>query len=125
MRKRVFALGAAALAMGATFAAAGTAGAYTDSYSQHGTSLFGNNYYYYWGQFAQGRICNNQSATNSFHVWLKDAASGITIASDTPQLAPGGCWWIGGYPTWTGDPVQVYASSGSLWTYGTDPIYPN
>ncbi|MFJ7243762.1 hypothetical protein ACIQWA_03865 [Kitasatospora sp. NPDC098652] len=125
-KRTVQGFAAAALALGGIAATAGTASANTDTYCQHGTCITGTNTYNSWGQYGTVEICNHQSSANDFVIWIKDDASGNTIASaTTPLLYPGDCFSHGGYTTGSGDAIQVFARSGSLWSYGTDPIYPS
>ncbi|OLZ65567.1 hypothetical protein AV521_31425 [Streptomyces sp. IMTB 2501] len=73
-------------------------------------------------------LCNHQGSANSFHLWIKDAQTGDEIIrTTTPVLQPGQCYSdYNGYlmgEDYGQDAIQVYASSGNLWTFGTDPIY--
>ncbi|MEU6512238.1 hypothetical protein [Streptomyces sp. NPDC046942] len=69
------------------------------------------------------RLCNYQSSANSFYFWIEDTA-GDNVTDPgyiTPVLAPGQCDYISG-DDYGSTPIQVYARSGSNWTFGTDPI---
>ncbi|MEU5437257.1 hypothetical protein AB0G73_28300 [Streptomyces sp. NPDC020719] len=107
---------------------AGAASASSDSYCQHGTCVSGNNNFVSGGtgQWANGGICNYQSSANSFVVWMTDALNGdyVVKPQTTPMLNPGQCFSYGGW-VHNGDYVQVFARSGGLWSYGTDPIAPS
>ncbi|MDH6122912.1 hypothetical protein [Kitasatospora sp. GAS204B] len=119
-KRAVQGLAATALAIGGIAAATGTANAASDQYCQHGTCLTGTNY----NGWATGQICNGQSSTNDFYLWLRDDNNGSTYKIYTGRLNPGGCSSTIGMSVGN-DPVQVFASSTGNWTYGTDPIYPN
>lgn len=122
MSKKLIGLGAAGLALFATIGVSGTANANSDSYSQHGTTLNGYNYYSA-GIF--GGICNNQSSPNGFYIWITDAYWGYNIVGKTYTgvLNPGWCYPV--FANANGDPIQVFAQSSGNWTYGTNPIYPS
>ncbi|MEU6967046.1 hypothetical protein AB0A71_04740 [Kitasatospora aureofaciens] len=106
------------LASGSASAATGS-----DSNSAHGVEITG------WhtldeNPWVSARLCNYQSSANSFYFWIKDTA-GDNVTSPghiTPVLAPGQCDYISG-EDYGSTPIQVYARSGSAWTFGTDPIY--
>ncbi|MGC0420135.1 hypothetical protein [Embleya sp. AB8] len=108
------------MALGSGSASAATG---TDSNSGHGVEITG------WHTralypYVSARLCNYQSSANRFYLWIKDAQTGDNITYNgyiTPSLAPGQCDEIGGYD-FGRDAIQVFAQSGSLWTFGTDPI---
>ncbi|MEU8693099.1 hypothetical protein [Streptomyces sp. NPDC048665] len=96
----------------------------SDSYTLHGVTITGTNTVAE-TPWVDASLCNHQSSANSFHFWVKDAQTGRAITPTdytTPQLAPGACDYIYGEDSGQ-DAIQVYASSGNLWTFGTDWIY--
>lgn len=112
---------AAATVIGVSTSASAATG--TDSYTLHGVTITGTNTLDS-TPWVSASLCNHQSSANSFHFWIKDAQTGRSITpSDhtTPRLAPGACDYIYGEDSGQ-DAIQVYASSGNLWTFGTDPI---
>ncbi|MEV5574483.1 hypothetical protein AB0L06_30995 [Spirillospora sp. NPDC052269] len=134
MRNRL-AMSAAAgvLAVSTTLVASGTAEADSDSYTQHGVEIGTYNY----GTAPYAYICNHQSSTNSFYfaVWAPDPPGGndwVTIMDSqgrtkygwvtTPALTPGSCA-VYSFTTFVGQTVQVVAKSGSLWFFGTNPVF--
>lgn len=127
LAKRVVQCAAAtALALGGVAVSGGTANATVDSDCAYGTCLWGDNYYTsQGGQFATAHICNDQSSANDFVVWISGIDNTYVVApTTTPMLSPGQCW-IFGNSVPVGWGVQIYARSGSLWTYGTNPIAPS
>ncbi|RKT09611.1 hypothetical protein BX285_6706 [Streptomyces sp. 1114.5] len=105
--------------------ASGTASAATgvDSNSAHGVEITG------WhtsdeNPWVSARLCNYQSSANSFYFWIRDTAGHYVTSPGhvTPVLAPGQCDYVSG-EGYGSTPIQVYARSGSSWTFGTDPIY--
>ncbi|MER7582256.1 hypothetical protein [Kitasatospora sp. NPDC097691] len=106
------------LASGSASAASGS-----DSNSAHGVEITG------WNQTGvnptvSARLCNYQSSANRFYFWIRDV-TGHYVTDPwhiTPVLAPGQCEYISGEDSGSAA-IQVYARSGSAWTFGTDPIY--
>ncbi|MFC4326480.1 hypothetical protein ACFPC0_01260 [Streptomyces andamanensis] len=96
----------------------------SDSYTLHGVTITGTNMQDT-TPWVSASLCNHQSSANSFRFWIQDAAEGhrhITPSDHTtPLLAPGACDYVYGEDSGQ-DAIQVFASSGSLWTFGTDPI---
>lgn len=134
----------AALAAAVVLGTGGSAGAATDSYTQHSVEIGGwnnatnTNQPYAW-------ICNDQSAANSFKFWVWDTDHGMYAwmwqgqENGNDQQGPivvslgaGECKFyyfssagygqIGPYGVYSFTQVKVFASSGSNWTFGTDPI---
>ncbi|GAB7184765.1 hypothetical protein ATKI12_4596 [Kitasatospora sp. Ki12] len=105
-------------------AASASAATGSDSNSAHGVDITG------WhdqdsNPWVSARLCNYQSSANSFYFWIRDAQTGREITPSghiTPNLAPGQCDYVYGEDSGS-DAIQVYARSGSAWTFGTDPIY--
>jgi hypothetical protein len=130
--RRAIALTAAAVALagGTVVGVSSTAFAATgsDSNTAYSVTISGINALSSGAPWVYADLCNYQSSANSFHLWINDASTGDQIAYDTtPLLQPGECYskykgYLSG-EDYGSDPIQVYASSGSLWTFGTDPIY--
>ncbi|MGN5382378.1 hypothetical protein ACQ4WX_50105 [Streptomyces lasalocidi] len=100
----------------------------SDSDTAYGVTISGINALSQGAPLVFADLCNHQSSANSFHLWINDASNGDQLAYDTtPLLQPGQCYsdykgYLEGEDEGS-DGIQVFASSGSLWTFGTDPIY--
>ncbi|MBD0674301.1 hypothetical protein [Streptomyces sp. CBMA156] len=92
-----------------------------DSNSAHGVEITGWNTYIE-NPWVSATLCNHQSSANSFYFWIRDTTGrNVTSPSHvTPLLQPGQCEGIAGEGS--GAAIQVFARSGNLWTFGTDPI---
>jgi hypothetical protein len=116
---------ATAAVIGFTTTASAASG--SDSDTEHGVTISGLHHLSD-APWVFADLCNHQSSANSFYLWIIDAAGDHRqIASDTtPVLQPGQCYsdykgYLEGEDSGS-DPIQVFARSGSLWSFGTDPI---
>ncbi|MEU6171606.1 hypothetical protein ABZ832_06740 [Streptantibioticus parmotrematis] len=127
MRNIRAALGVAALAGAAVIGLSTNASAASgsDSYTLHGVTILGLNHSSD-GPWVFADLCNHQGSANSFHLWINDVDGTRLASATTPVLQPGQCYsdyegYLQGDERGT-DSIQVFASSGNLWSFGTDPI---